>query len=100
MAKSVRPYGEWPSPISSGAVASAGISIRQTGADGSDIYWVEGRPADGGRCVVVRREADGTATDLLDAPWSVRTHAHEYGGGEFLAHDGVVYLYQDDDQRL
>ncbi len=100
MAKSVRPYGEWPSPISSGAVASAGISIRQTGADGSDIYWVEGRPADGGRCVVVRREADGTATDLLDAPWSVRTHAHEYGGGEFLAHDGVVYFSQDDDQRL
>jgi acetyl esterase/lipase len=100
MSKTVRPYGEWPSPIASEAVASAGISLRQADADGADIYWVEGRPSDGGRCVLVRRDAAGVTKDVLGAPWSVRTRAHEYGGGEFLAHDGVVYFSQDDDQRL
>ena len=98
--KTVKPYGEWPSPVTSEAVASAGISIRRADADGADIYWVEGRPSEGGRCVLVHRDADGGAEDVLRAPWSVRTRAHEYGGGEFLAHDGVVYFSQDDDQRL
>lgn len=100
MSKTVRPYGEWPSPITSAAVASAGISIKQTGVDGDVIYWVEGRPAEAGRCALMRRTADGEITEVLAAPWSVRTRAHEYGGGDFLAHDGVVYFSQDDDQRL
>ncbi|MAF11749.1 peptidase [Candidatus Poribacteria bacterium] len=100
MSKTVRPYGEWPSPVTSEAVASAGISIGQIGVDGSDIYWVERRPADAGRCVLVRRTTDGPIDDVTDAPWNVRTRAHEYGGGDFLAHDEVVYFSQDDDQRL
>ncbi len=100
MPKTVKPYGEWPSPVTSEAVASSGISIGQIGVDGADICWVERRPADAGRCVLVRRAADGSIDDVTAAPWDVRTRAHEYGGGDFLAHDEVVYFSQDDDQRL
>ncbi|MEO2004696.1 MAG: S9 family peptidase, partial [Candidatus Poribacteria bacterium] len=88
MPKTVKPYGEWPSPITSTDVAAAGISIKQTGVDGDDIYWVEGRPSEAGRCALMRRAPDGEITEVLSAPWSVRTRAHEYGGGDFLAHDG------------
>lgn len=100
MPKTVKPYGEWPSPITSTDVAAAGISIKQTGVDGDDIYWVEGRPSEAGRCALMRRAPDGEIAEVLRAPWSVRTRAHEYGGGDFLAHDGVVYFSHDDDQRL
>ena len=50
-----------------------------------DAYWIEGRPVEQGRCVIVR-ERDGVVTDLVDAPYSARTWVHEYGGAAMLAH--------------
>jgi dipeptidyl aminopeptidase/acylaminoacyl peptidase len=70
------------------------------GLDGDDIYWSEGRPEEGGRQVVVRRSPDGTTRDMVPPPFNARTRVHEYGGGSFLAADGVLYFSNFADQRL
>ena len=58
--------------------------------DGDDLYWLEGRPAEGGRRVLVRREPDGAIAELTPAPVNVRTRVHEYGGGSYTVAGGIV----------
>ena len=62
--------------------------------DGDDIYWLEGRPTEGGRNALVRRAADGTIADVTPREFNVRTRVHEYGGGAYAVADGVVYFFE------
>jgi dipeptidyl aminopeptidase/acylaminoacyl peptidase len=68
--------------------------------DGDDIYWLEGRPAEGGRNVLVRRTPDGAIADVTPPPFNVRTRVHEYGGGAYLVDRGVVWFSNFADQRV
>jgi len=68
--------------------------------DGDDVYWLEGRPAEAGRNVIVRYRADGTTLDVNPAPFNARTRVHEYGGGAVLVDHGVVIFSHFADQRL
>jgi len=76
------------------------ISILDVLLDGDDVYWLEGRPREGGRSVLVRRNADGSTTDVNPAPLNARSRVHEYGGGAVCVADGTVYFSNDKDQRL
>jgi dipeptidyl aminopeptidase/acylaminoacyl peptidase len=67
---------------------------------GEDIYWLEMRPAEGGRYVVVRRKPDGTVEDCLPQDFNARTRVHEYGGGSYLVAEGMVYFTHFADQQL
>jgi dipeptidyl aminopeptidase/acylaminoacyl peptidase len=88
----LRPYGSWPSPISVDKVVAGALSLREAWLDGDDPYWIERRPAEGGRHVVVRGAGDGTAVDITPAGTNARTMVHEYGGGSYTVADGVVYF--------
>jgi len=68
--------------------------------DGPDIYWIEMRPTEGGRSVIVRRDATGVVNDVTPSPFNARTLVHEYGGGDYTVRDGVVYFSNFSDQRL
>jgi dipeptidyl aminopeptidase/acylaminoacyl peptidase len=94
------PYGTWPSPISAALVADQGLRLSAVTLDGADIYWLEGRPAEGGRNVLVRRTAAGAANDVIPVGFNVRTRVHEYGGGAFVVHRGIVYFSNFSDQRI
>ncbi len=94
------PYGSWRSPVTSDLIVSETISLGQIVLDGGDTYWVEMRPAESGRCVVVRRSPDGQTSDVTPPPFSARTLVHEYGGGAFLVDQGTVYFSNFADQRL
>ncbi len=94
------PYGSWKSPITADLLLSGSVNLSQPCADGDDIYWLEGRPLERGRQVVVRRAPDGTTEDVTPPGFSARTRVHEYGGGDYTVHDGVVYFANDADQRL
>ncbi|MEA3308443.1 MAG: S9 family peptidase [Chloroflexota bacterium] len=96
----VAPYGAWKSPITSKLIVSETIGLGTPLLDGTDIYWLEGRPAEGGRNVIVRRSPDGTLTDMLPRPFNARTRVHEYGGGSFIVHEGTIYFSNYSDQRL
>ncbi|MDM0115948.1 prolyl oligopeptidase family serine peptidase [Variovorax sp. J22R133] len=96
----IAPHGAWESPISSQLVASAQVTLVDVLLDGEDLHWIEGRPQEGGRHVVVRHAADGAHLDLTPAPFNARTRVHEYGGGSALVSEGGVYFSNFRDQRL
>lgn len=96
----VAPFGAWRSPITPAMVSSAGVALSAVQADGVDLYWIEGRPLEGGRNVVVRRDPGGTPADITPEGMNARTTVHEYGGGAFTVHRGTVYFSNFADQRL
>jgi len=96
----VVPYGSWKSPTTSDLIVSETIGLGQIALDGEDIYWIEMRPAEGGRYTIVRRTPDGRTTDVTPSPFNARTRVHEYGGGAFVVSDGTVYFSNFTDQRL
>ena len=97
---SVTPYGSWKSPITAELVAGAEVGLEQVKLDGDDIYWIERRPEEGGRKVIVRRSADGQVTDVTPPPFNARTRVHEYGGGDYAVSQGTILFSNFSDQRL
>jgi dipeptidyl aminopeptidase/acylaminoacyl peptidase len=95
-----RPYGSWKSPISASAIASHEIPLGAPEIVDEDIYWLEGKPLEGGRYALVRHAHDGTQTELTPAPYNVRTRVHEYGGGAHLVAGSTVFFSNFADQRL
>src|SRR5918912_2965415 len=96
----IAPYGSWRSPITSDLIVAGTIALGEVLLDGDDIYWVEGRPAEEGRSVIVRRTPDGRTRDVTPPPFNARTRVHEYGGGAYCVAAGVVYFSNFADQRL
>jgi dipeptidyl aminopeptidase/acylaminoacyl peptidase len=94
------PYGAWRSPITSDLIVAQAIGLGDIIVDGGDIYWIEGRPGEGGRNVLVRRGLDGSIEDITPPPYSARTRVHEYGGGAATVHGGFVFFSNFADQRL
>ena len=98
--KGVLPYGSWPTPITSEVVVAEAVRLAGLAVDGPDVIWSEGRPAEGGRSALVRRSPDGALTELLPEDQNARTAVHEYGGGAWWAHNGVVWFASWRDQRI
>jgi dipeptidyl aminopeptidase/acylaminoacyl peptidase len=94
------PYGSWKSPITSDLIVAQAIALSEPRCDGADVYWLEGRPQEQGRCVIVRRAADGSHLDVTPKSMNVRTRVHEYGGGAWTVSDGCVYFSNFSDGRL
>jgi dipeptidyl aminopeptidase/acylaminoacyl peptidase len=95
----VAPYGSWKSPITSDLIVKGSIGVGQVTLDGTDVYWIEMRPSEGGRHVIVRRSLDGQTSDVNPQPFNARTRVHEYGGGDYTVADGTVYFSNFADQR-
>ncbi len=99
------PYGAWPSPISAADTTRGSRQIGVASAVGTELWWLESRPAEGGRNVVVRG-GDGTSepAELLPAPWNIRSRVHEYGGTAWLGvavEDGNALVFVNfADQRV
>lgn len=96
----VAPYGSWGSPISSDLIVRGMVGLSGVAVDGGDVYWLEGRPNEGGRNVVVLRAPDGRTEDVTPQPFNARTRVHEYGGGDFAVNGGAVYFSNFADQRI
>lgn len=96
----IAPYGSWKSPITSELIVAGAVRLGAPQFDGDDLYWIEGRPSEGGRNVIVRRSAAGSIEDLLPAPFNARTRVHEYGGGAMIVHERNVIFSNFSDQRL
>ncbi|HKO42234.1 MAG TPA: S9 family peptidase [Pyrinomonadaceae bacterium] len=94
------PYGSWKSPITSDSIVGGSIGLTQPLLDGEDIYWIEMRPTEGGRNVIVRRNSGGAVHDLIPKGFNARTRVHEYGGGDYTVNQGRVYFSNFSDQRL
>ncbi len=98
--KIAAPFGSWKSPITSDVIVTGTIGLGDITLDGDDIYWIESRPSEGGRSVIVRRTPDGAIADITPAGFNARTTVHEYGGGAYFADSGSVYFSNYADQQL
>ena len=85
-------------------IAEGGVSTMWPQSAGESLYWIEMRPLEDGRYVVVRRGPDGEIADVTPPGVSARTLVHEYGGGMYAAFTGgggESVLFSDQaDQRL
>jgi dipeptidyl aminopeptidase/acylaminoacyl peptidase len=96
----VAPYGSWRSPISSDVIVRSVVGLAEVVIDGGDVYWLESRPGEGGRNVIVLLTPDGRTEDVTPQPFNARTRVHEYGGGNFAVDEGTVYFSNFADQRI
>jgi dipeptidyl aminopeptidase/acylaminoacyl peptidase len=97
---SVASYGTWSSPLTAELVARAGVRLSMPWLERGTAWWLEGRADEGGRVVLVCAPSDAEPADAVPAGFNVRTLVHEYGGGAYCVHDGVVFCSSFDDQRL
>src|SRR3954451_10677680 len=89
MAPRVAPYGGWSSPITAESIARGSVTLAEPEVAANAVWWVEGRPLDGGRQVIVRAELDGSGrADVFGPGFSARTRVHEYGGGVYCVLGG------------
>ncbi|MFB6126065.1 MAG: prolyl oligopeptidase family serine peptidase [Halolamina sp.] len=94
------PYGAWQSPLSAADVAADATEFGGVAVDDGAVYWLERRPEEDGRGAVMCDPPDGEAGPVTPTEFDVRTTVHEYGGGDFVVHDGTVVFSRFDDQRL
>lgn len=98
------PYGSWPSPLTAARVTAGALRLDQIQLDGDDVYWLEGRAAEGGRNVIVSASANTLRriepVDVTPPGFNVRTRVHEYGGGAYTVHKGAIYFSNFSDQRV
>lgn len=93
-------FGSWKSPITSDLIVSRTIGIGDIAVDHEHIYWLEKRPQEQGRNVLVGYLGDHQIEDVTPPPLSVRTKIHEYGGGAFIVDSKTVYFSNYADGRI
>jgi dipeptidyl aminopeptidase/acylaminoacyl peptidase len=93
------PFGGWASPLGAAQVAAAGTSIYQPRRSGDLITWLELRPAEDGRTVLMQ-DLRGRRTELTPAPFSARSRVHEYGGGSYCIAGRDTWFVNDEDQAV
>ncbi|MCA1657021.1 MAG: S9 family peptidase, partial [Actinobacteria bacterium] len=97
----VAPFGSWASPMSPEALTEGGLRLSDLTVAAGRVWWVERRPNDGGRQVVVSADGEGVITDRVPEGFSARTTVHEYGGAAFTVVDTDTVVFSEfADQRL
>ncbi|ACV26200.1 S9 family peptidase [Kangiella koreensis] len=99
MNKQITPYGLWSSPITPQVLASKSTRYGQIQFINDAIYWLESRPHEQGRGVIVRSQNE-EREDITPEGFNVRTRVHEYAGGDFWGRGEWLLFADDTDQRL
>jgi len=99
------PYGSWPSPIRAEQLAEASLRISQPSIEGGVVYWLEGRPSEGGRQQLMGMpdalaKTESAAVECSPEKVNVRTLVHEYGGGDYRVTGPRVFYVDFADQRI
>ncbi len=94
-------YLKWKPILSAEDVFKNAVTFTYIQAtDKGDLFWVEQRPDEEGRCVLVQRNAQGVIRDLTPKSYSVRTRVYEYGGRSYVVKGDWIYFVNFKDQRI
>ncbi|NIB39804.1 S9 family peptidase [Pseudomaricurvus alkylphenolicus] len=96
----ILPYGSWPSDIHSEMLTRQSVRLGEPRLYGDATYWVESRPQEQGRSVLMCKRPNQSAQEVLPRHCDVRTKAHEYGGSSYCVDGDDVYFVQSTDQRV
>ncbi|MEO0443240.1 MAG: S9 family peptidase [Pseudomonadota bacterium] len=100
MTKHSKAYGTWPSTISSELLAKSNVRLAQPQLANGHCFWLESRPQEKGRSLIVCETADGSRQDITPKHMDVRSRIHEYGGGDYRIHGDTAYFVNKADQRV
>ncbi len=92
-------FGTWRSPVSAASVATVSLALSEARLHRGTLFWVERRPDDGGRSVLVAQDAGGVR-DVVGAPFDLRSRVHEYGGGVWNLDGDEIWFVNARDQGL
>ena len=92
--------GSWKSPITSDLIVSQTVGIGSLAVSQGNIYWLEKRPQEQGRNLLVSFDSKGDLKSFTSAPLSVRSKIHEYGGGAFVVEKNIIYFSNYQDGRI
>src|SRR6266545_5426923 len=88
----VAPFGSGVSPFKIERLTDRVVFLGEPRGIGGVRWWIEGRPDEGGRQVLVRRETDGTLTRMTPEGFNARSRVHEYGGTSALVSGDLVVV--------
>lgn len=94
------PCGTWESPLTADAMTKGRVGLGDVSVDGDALYWLESRPEEQGRSVLVRRLPDGSLHDMTPAPANVGSRVHEYGGGAYTVSNGRIVFSNKTDSAV
>ena len=94
------PFGTWPSPITPDTIVAETVRLASVSLDTGRIGWLEGRPGEGGRNVLVRANDAGGRDDVTPPPFNVRSRVHEYGGGAYAVSGDRIWFSNFEDGRI
>lgn len=94
-------YGSWSSEITAEAVALKGVRLGHMQVTDERVYWLESRPSEKGRGVIVSCDLQGAnKQDETPESYSVRAKTHEMGGGDFIVFADKIYFTNAEDQQI
>lgn len=95
-------FGSWQSPIKAELLVEASVRLGEPRIFNEHYYWLEGRPQEKGRVVLVRApiETPADKRDISPASFSVRSSCHEYGGASYCVCDAGIFFVNAADQRI
>ena len=99
MPRSSRDQHASRSPITPDVVARANAGVGEPRLLDGTLYWLESRPAEGGRTTLLRARGDAKE-ELTPQPFNVRSRVHEYGGAAYLPTGHTVYFVNAADQNI
>lgn len=96
-----RPFGAWDSPITAAAMTEASVGLSAIGLWHDRPAWLETRPSEKGRVVLVADAGPGAPpVDLSPPDHNLRSRVHEYGGGAVAIRGDRIAYVNFGDQRL
>jgi dipeptidyl aminopeptidase/acylaminoacyl peptidase len=86
--------------VTAASLAEGAIGVAELRVADGRLYWLETRPAEGGRLVAMTREAGGGVRQLTPEGFNLRTRVHEYGGGAYVVAPDGLWFANFRDQKL
>ena len=93
-------YGSWNSKITPEKIIEGGLRFSEIRTNESELYFLEGRPSESGRYVIVKQNSKGKIEDAIPKDFNSRNAVHEYGGGSFGVGKKNIYFTNWEDQRV